>query len=79
MAHSQSPALAGMLADRSGMQSADCLTGVRSEEARADVDGRGRPPEGYFTKRLAEDWPRSLFEDAAGHLAWVRKNRRDVR
>jgi integrase len=25
--------------------------------------GRGRPPAGYFTKRLAEDWLRSLLED----------------
>jgi integrase len=26
--------------------------------------GRGRPPAGHFTRRLAEDWLRSLLEDA---------------
>jgi integrase len=26
--------------------------------------GRGRPPAGYFTKRLAEDWLRGVLEDA---------------
>jgi integrase len=26
--------------------------------------GRGRPPAGYFTKRLAEDWLRSVMEEA---------------
>jgi integrase len=26
--------------------------------------GRGRPPAGYFTKRLAEDWLRSVLDDA---------------
>ncbi len=44
----------------------------RIERARGPVQkklgpawtGRGRPPAGYFTKRLAEDWLRSLLEEA---------------
>jgi hypothetical protein len=28
------------------------------------MEGRGRPPNGYFTKRLAEDWLRDTLDTA---------------
>jgi hypothetical protein len=50
---------------RSGMRSTGCLRAARS---RRSSDRRGqveaRPANGYFTKRLAEDWLRSVLEDA---------------
>ena len=42
--------------------------------------GRGRPPAGYFTKRLAEEWMRSALDQARrGHAARHDPDRRDAR
>src|SRR5690348_16583404 len=53
------------LAARSGTRSTGCRTGARWQRKLGPAwTERGRPPGGYFTKRLAEDWLRSTLDEA---------------
>ncbi len=40
----------------SGTRSTDCLTAARCRRSSDRWTGRGRPANGYLTKRTAEDW-----------------------
>ena len=52
-------------AARSGTRNTGSPTGARSRRSSGRPGPeRGRPPAGYFTKRLAEDWLRSTLEEA---------------
>jgi hypothetical protein len=54
------------------MRAAVCPTGGRCRGGSGD---RGRPPDGYFTKRTAEAWLRDLLDEARrGTLAGMHRS-----
>jgi hypothetical protein len=51
--------------ERAGMRSTACPTVAKSRRSSAPAwTERGRPPAGYLTKRLTENWLRSTLDEA---------------